>query len=108
MEKQELAQMEQMLARIDASRKIFKEEMKANNRRMLAEMLEKVDSDSKAWREEIRAETEATRARTEAMREERMKANMNACMADIKNDRKETTVYHEATEADIEKIEPDS
>jgi hypothetical protein len=42
------------------------------------------------------------------MREERMKANMDACMADIKDNREETMTCHGATEADIEKIEPDS
>jgi hypothetical protein len=57
---------------------------------MLAEMQDmktnqvEADADRKAWLEEIRAKTEVIRARTKAMREERMKANMDACMADIK------------------------
>jgi hypothetical protein len=85
MEKQEFAQM-----------------MKA----MLAETLEEMKADSKAWREEIRAETEATRARTKAMREERIKANMDACMADRKNDRQETTACQDAMEANLENVEP--
>jgi hypothetical protein len=59
---------------------------KTDKEQMLAEM----KADRKAWREEIRAETEAIRSRTEAMREDRMKANMDACMADIKDNRKET------------------
>jgi hypothetical protein len=67
---------------------------------------EKIDADSKAWREEIRKETEATRPRTKAMRKETMKANMNACMADIKNDRKETTTCKDAMEANLDKMEP--
>jgi hypothetical protein len=99
-----------MMASMDAKRKTDKEEikkeMKANNKKMLAEILEKLDADSKAWRDEIRAETEAIRARTKAMREERMKANREACMADIKNDRKETTACQDAMEANLETIEP--
>jgi hypothetical protein len=59
-----------------------------------------------AMREKIRAETAASQARMKAMREERMKANMDACMADIKNDRKETTACQDAMEANLEKMEP--
>jgi hypothetical protein len=93
MEKQEFAQMmeilEQFLARLDANTKTMREEMKTNKEEMLADMKEEMKADRKAWREEIRAETEAIRSRTEAMREERMKANMDACMADIKDNREE-------------------
>jgi hypothetical protein len=68
--------------------------------------LARMEAEDKAWREVIRAETEAIRARTNAMREERMKANMDACMEDIKNDRKETTACQDAMEANLETMEP--
>jgi transketolase len=80
----------------------IQEEMNANTKTVLAEM----KADSKAWQEEIQAETEAIQARMKAMREERMKANMDACMADIKNDRQETTACQDAMEANLEKVEP--
>jgi hypothetical protein len=59
MEKQEMTQMlEQMLARIDANRKIDKEELKekmnANNKTMLAEILEKTDANRKADQENLK------------------------------------------------------
>jgi hypothetical protein len=73
------ADKDEMMKKMKANRRADMEEMNANNRRMLAKM----DDDSKVWREEIRAETEAIKAKTKAMREERMKANMDACMADI-------------------------
>jgi DNA-binding IclR family transcriptional regulator len=94
--------------------------MKANNKIMLAEMMARMEADNKAWQEKMRAETEAIRAeteatraateaiqaRTEAMREGRMKANINACIADIKNDRKEMTACQDAMEANLETMEP--
>jgi hypothetical protein len=42
------------------------------------------------------------------MREERIKANMDACMADIKDNRKETMVCQEKTEVRLEEEEPTS
>jgi hypothetical protein len=108
-----LAEMKANQAKADADRKTDQEQMNANNKRMLAEMMAKMDAhqarmeaEDKAWREEIRAETEATQARTKAMREERMKTNRDACMADIENDRKETTACQDVMEANVDKIEP--
>jgi hypothetical protein len=43
-------------------------------------------------------------ADSKARREERMKANMDACMADIKNNRQETTSCQDAMEANLEKV----
>jgi hypothetical protein len=54
----------------------------------------------------MKAETEDIRSRTKAMREERMKANMGACMVDIKNDLKETTACQDPMEANLERMEP--
>jgi hypothetical protein len=76
MEKQEMEKvmemMKHMMARLDASYK----KMKAWG--------EKLDADSKA------------------MREERMKANMDACMADIKDNREKTIPCQETMEARLE------
>jgi hypothetical protein len=76
MEKQELEQvmemMKHMMARLDTSHKKIK-----------------------AWGEKLDADSKA-------MREERMKANMDACMADIKDNRKETMACLEETEARLE------
>jgi hypothetical protein len=38
------------------------------------------------------------------MRDKKMKANMDACIADIKNDRKETTACQDAMEANLEEM----
>jgi hypothetical protein len=43
----------------------------------------------------------AIRARTKAMQDERIKANIDACIADIKNDRKETTACQDEMEANL-------
>jgi hypothetical protein len=103
MEKQEMMEMmEQFLARIDANTKTMLASMGAHQAQMDAmheKTMERMDANSKAWREEIRAETEAIRVRTEAMREERMKANMDACMADIKDNREEMTAWGEKLDA---------
>jgi hypothetical protein len=80
----------------------IQEEINAQTETMLASMdvhQTGMDADSKAWREEVRA-------RTEAMREERMKANMDACIADIKYNREETMACQEKMEAPLEEKKP--
>jgi hypothetical protein len=88
---------EDILAKMDAS-------MKYNQEQMLAKMTA-WEAEDKARREK-EAETGAIRIRTKAMRDKRMKASRDACFADIKNNRKETTACQNAMEANLEKVEP--
>jgi hypothetical protein len=82
----------------------YQEQINANTKTMLAEIMEKMEADSKAWREEMEARRNGWRKETVETRhrefEEPTSADMKACQ--------ETTVCHEATETDIEKIGPDS
>jgi hypothetical protein len=88
-------------AKLDADReesKAWKEDMKA--------MQKRAEAEREAWREEFQAETEAIRARTKTMQDKRMKANIDACILDIKNERKEMMACQDAMEANLVKTEP--
>jgi hypothetical protein len=86
-------------AKTDANREADREgrkaERKADQEDLKAMMEEKLNANHKemmAWREETDAETKAIQAKTEAMRDKRMEANMNAW-------RNETMTCQETTEA---------
>jgi ERCC4-type nuclease len=95
MEKQEMEQVMEMLktmmasmdanqARMDANRKIDKEEMNANNKTMLAEILEKADADRKGYQDML--------ANIEAIGEaiqERMVAKMNTTLEEMNASQKD-------------------
>jgi hypothetical protein len=76
---------------------------------MREQMRERMDANTKAtlatleMANEIR---EDIQARTKAMEDKRMKAEIYACISDIKNDRNETTAYQDAMEANLVKMEP--
>jgi hypothetical protein len=82
----------------------------------MMELLLAMREERKAWREKMDANTKATlatlemaneimeanRARTKVMEDKRMKANIDASIAD----RKETTACQDITEANLVKMEP--
>jgi hypothetical protein len=88
----------------------------------IMELLLAMREDMKTWREKMDSNTEATlatlemaneiqediQARTKAIGDKGMKANIDACITDIKNDRKETTSCQDAMEANLVEMEPTS
>jgi endonuclease/exonuclease/phosphatase family metal-dependent hydrolase len=71
---------EEMIQEIRAAQENIQENLKKTMKAMMTRM----EEDSKAWREQFRPETEAIQARTKAMQDERLKANIDACILDIK------------------------
>jgi hypothetical protein len=84
-----------------------------DTQQMMEILLARMDANSKTMNARMDAKTKATLVTLEmtneikkAMQDKRMKANIDACIADIKNDRKETMDCQDAMEANLEKMEP--
>jgi hypothetical protein len=100
--------MEILLSRMDANMKAMNEkmnELKKDGKIDREEMIARMDANTIAtlatleMADEIK---ETNRARTKVMQDKRMKANIDTCSAD----RKESTAYQDAMEANLEKMEP--
>jgi hypothetical protein len=102
MEMQEM--MECLLAKMDANKagmKAMQVQMDAEQAGMKA-MQEKADADRKADREVLKGIMDAnTKSTVRAFQEK-----MDTCVANMKDDRKETTACHDEIVASIKKIEP--
>jgi hypothetical protein len=71
------------MAEMKDDQNIHMQDMMERHIGSLASIMEADQEEKKAemtaWREKIQAETEANRAKTKAMRNKRMEANINAC-----------------------------